>query len=247
MNKLVSIITPCYNSGRFIEETIKSVQNQTYSNWEMLITDDGSSDNSIEIIEKLQAKDSRIKIFKIQNSGAAVARNNSIKLANGQYLAFLDSDDLWTSEKLEKQIHFMNINKYSLSFGSYQKITEEGKLIEKSITPTLHKVSYKDMMTSNKMGCLTVMYDTHLLGKVFMPIIRKRQDYALWLKLLKLTPYAYCLQEKLGYYRIRKSSISASKIEMLKWNWKLFRDIEKLSFLNSVHSVLMNIMYKVFK
>jgi len=247
MKKLVSIITPCYNSSKYIEETIKSVQSQSYENWEMLITDDGSTDNSIELIERLQMEDKRIQLFKSQNSGAAVARNNSIKMANGHYLAFLDSDDLWTSEKLEAQIHFMESNHYALSFAGYQKIDEKSQLIKDSKIRVKEKISYKDMLTSNKMGCLTVIYNCNSLGKVYMPLIRKRQDYALWLKLLKITPYAYGLPKKLGYYRIRKSSISSSKIEMLKWNWKLFKEIEGLSFTKSLYSVCSNVLYKIFK
>lgn len=247
MHKLVSIITPCYNCSKFIEETIHSIQNQTYSNWELLISDDGSTDNSVEIIERLQLTDARIKLFKLQNSGAAVARNHSIKMANGRYIAFLDSDDLWLPKKLEKQVAFMENGKYPLSFGGYQKIDEEGNQLANSTIFVKKIISYSDMLTSNKIGCLTAMYDVEILGKIYMPLIRKRQDYALWLKILKKTPFAYGIQESLGFYRIRKSSISSSKIEMLKWNWKMFRDIEKLSYIKSSYCVFMNVVHKVFK
>lgn len=241
---LVSIITPCYNSEVFIEGTIKSVINQTYENWEMLITDDGSIDNSIKIIESYISKDSRIKLFKIKNSGAAVARNTSIKHALGKYIAFLDSDDLWFSKKLEKQILFMEKNNHALTYTSYQKITEEG--IKCGGVMNFHKsLTYSNMLKSNKIGCLTAVYNQELLGKVYMPLIRKRQDYALWLKILKKTPHAYGIDEYLASYRIRIFSISSKKTEMLKWNWKLFREIERKNMLYSFYYVLCNVVIKL--
>lgn len=248
MKDLISIITPCYNSEAFIQATIVSVQNQTYTNWEMIIVDDVSSDNSINLIKKFSSKDSRIQCIQLkENSGAAVCRNTAIEKAKGKYIAFLDSDDLWLPEKLEKQYNFMTTNNYELTFGSYSKIDEEGRDTPNSTVKVLKRLSYKDMLTSNKMGCLTVMYNSDVLGKMYMPLIRKRQDYALWLKILKKIPYAYGFQEIIGKYRIREASISSSKIEMLKWNWKLFYKIEQRSLIASVYSVFMNVCYKLFK
>jgi glycosyltransferase involved in cell wall biosynthesis len=247
-NNLVSIITPCYNSEKFIGTTINSVLDQSYTNWEMIIVDDLSTDNSVKIIEKQQTKDIRIKCIRLtKNSGAAVCRNTAIKIASGRYIAFLDSDDLWVASKLEKQIGFMKANNSVLSFGCYQKIDEAGNLIADSSVFAKEKISYTDMLTSNKIGCLTAMYDANKLGKVYMPLIKKRQDYALWLKILKTTPLAHGFEDNLGYYRLRKASVSSSKIEMLKWNWKMFREIEKLSFIKAAYCVFMNVVYKVFK
>ncbi|MGY5352985.1 glycosyltransferase family 2 protein [Wenyingzhuangia sp. IMCC45533] len=243
---LVSIITPCYNSEDFISETIKSVIYQSYNNWEMLITDDGSNDSSKSIIRKYIEKDSRIRLFEISNSGAAVARNHSIKNAKGRFLAFLDSDDVWMPHKLEKQINFMLVNNYPFVYSSYIQINELGQT-GKIINIKKEKIDYKDMLSSNKIGCLTAIYDTKEIGKVYMPLIRKRQDYALWLKILKLTDYAYGFDEVLAKYRIRESSISSKKTEMLKWNWILFRKIEKKNWLLSLYYLLNNVMNKLAK
>tara|TARA_B100000809_G_scaffold105703_1_gene104256 strand:+ start:56181 stop:56927 length:747 start_codon:yes stop_codon:yes gene_type:complete len=248
MNKLVSIITPCYNSEKYIDKTINSVLDQTYTDWEMIIVDDVSTDNSIKIIKRHQNKDIRIKYIRLaNNSGAAVCRNTAIEQANGRYIAFLDSDDLWIPGKLQKQIDFMNVNNIALSFASYKKIDEEGNIIPDSDVYARDQVSYHDMMTSNKIGCLTAIYDTQQLGKVYMPLIKKRQDYALWLKILKTTSFAYGYQESLGFYRVRNSSVSSQKVEMLKWNWKMFRNIEKMSILKTFYCVFMNVLYKILK
>ncbi len=242
--KLVSIITPCYNSEKYLVATIDSVLQQTYQNWELLITDDGSTDASVAIIEKYINKDSRIKLFKISNGGAAVARNNSIKQAKGSYIAFLDSDDIWIPTKLEKQIRFMEINNYQLSCTLYSRMDEEGSDLH-SISKKYSKISYLDMLKSNKIGCLTAIYNQETLGKVYMPLIKKRQDYGLWLRLLKDVDFAYEFPEVLAKYRIRKASISAKKTEMLKWNWKLFREIEKKSIFQSAYFVFCNIITKL--
>ena len=246
MNKLISIITPCFNSERFIAETITSIQNQTYKNWELLITDDGSTDNSVKIINEFISKDSRIKLFKINNSGAAVARNNSIKESKGKFIAFIDSDDLWLPSKLELQVKFMETHNYNLTFTSYKRINEDGKDINSTVDCS-KTLTYDQMLTSNKIGCLTAMYNADNLGKIYMPLIRKRQDYALWLKILKKEKIAYGLTIVLSVYRIRNNSMSKNKFEMLKWNWLLFRKIEKLSFLKSLYLVLSNIFIKIIK
>lgn len=242
--KLVSIITPSYNSEKYIVETIKSVLHQTYQHWELLITDDGSTDTTVKIVEEYIKKDHRIQLFKIQNSGAAIARNNSIKNAKGDYIAFLDSDDIWLPEKLGKQMHFMHKNKIALSYTFYETINELGVDLNKLIKPPL-KLTYKDNLYSNYIGCLTAMYDVSILGKVYMPVIRKRQDYALWLKILKQIPYAMGIDESLALYRVRENSMSSSKIEMLKWNWKLFYNIEKLGLLKSSFYLLCNVLKKI--
>ena len=174
MNDLVSIITPNFNSEKFISETIISVQKQTYTNWEMIIVDDFSTDNSINIINSF--------------------RNKAITLSRGKFIAFLDSDDLWLPKKLELQLKFMIKNNYSLTYTSYEVINEEGNTKLKTILCKT-KLNYKMMLSSNKIGCLTAMYNTELIGKVLMPEIRKRQDYGLWLKILKTELASFFLTE----------------------------------------------------
>src|SRR5690554_4163648 len=225
---LVSIISPSYNSSSYITNTIDSVLSQTNNNWEMLIIDDCSTDNSVEVIQSFIDKDPRIKLIQLtENSGAAVARNKGIEAAKGRYIAFLDSDDAWSPDKLEKQLAFMQANDYPFTFAAYDKVNEAGKVFGHVGVPD--KVTYSDLLKSCSIGCLTAMYDTQFFGKVYMPLIRKRQDLGLWLKLLKKTKYAYGLNETLGFYKVRKDSISANKKIAALFTWRLYRDIEKLS------------------
>ena len=235
MSELVSIITPSYNSESFLSQTIESVLSQTYTDLEMIIVDDASSDNSNKIIEEYLKKDSRIKLIKLEkNSGPAVARNRAIDEAKGKYIAFLDSDDLWMPEKLSKQLSFMQKHNIVLSFTSYYHMEEESeKIIQQIHAPD--KVDYNELLKKNIIGCFTAIYDVEKLGKVYMPDIRKRQDYALWLDILKKVPYAYGLDEILGYYRVRSNSLSSNKILSSKYNWKLYREVEKLPLHKAIY------------
>ncbi|MPM14059.1 putative teichuronic acid biosynthesis glycosyltransferase TuaG [bioreactor metagenome] len=245
-NNSVSIITPLFNSGKFFMEAYNSVISQTYPNWEWIIVDDCSSDDSFAIASKFAQNDSRIKLFKLdKNQGAAVARNYAISHANGRYIAFLDSDDLWKPEKLERQIAFMEENDCPFTYSYYEEIDEFGNETDKIIRPPL-TLTYKKLLKTNYVGCLTAMYDTIKLGKVFMPLIRKRQDYGLWLRLLKKTSYAKCVPESLAYYRVRKDSMSSNKIELIRYHWHLFHDIEELSVLRSLYYISWNIFIKLF-
>lgn len=232
---IVSIITPLYNSKSYIERTIESVLNQSYNNWELIIVDDCSTDNGLSIVGNYVKIDNRIKVLKNeQNSGAAISRNKAIELAQGKYIAFLDSDDQWDKYKLEKQVAFMEKKKIDFSFTYYNHIDEEGNEISKTVNlPS--KVDYVSTMKSNKIGCLTAMYNQESLGKFFMKNIRKRQDYTLWLQLLKKTKYAYCLPEILATYTVRKGSISSNKWSLIKYHWHIYRHIEKQSFFKSVY------------
>lgn len=228
----VSIITPLYNCSDFLEQTIKSVLAQTYENWEMIMVDDCSTDNSLEIAKEYASKDRRIKIIELtENSGAAVARNTAIEAATGRFIAFLDSDDIWLPEKLEKQVMFMQNNNIAFSYTAYEKMTEDGIVFGKNYIPK--KVNYKTLLKTNIIGCLTAMYDTHKLGKVYMPLIRKRQDFGLWLRILKKEPYAFGIQEILGQYRLRSGSISSNKRSAAKFTWRLYRVVEKLNLLQA--------------
>lgn len=222
---LVSIITPCYNSSRFISETIESILAQTYPYWELLITDDCSTDDSVEIIERYARKDARVKLFRLErNSGAGVCRNRSIKEAQGRFIAFCDSDDCWLPQKLERQLAFMLRNQYELTYTSYKTVNEEGR--DKGGVKCLPRLSYTTLLRDNGIGCLTAIYDTARIGKIYMPAIRKRQDWCLWLSIIKKTTYAYGLGEILAVYRIRKGSVSANKVEMLRHNFRVYHEVE---------------------
>ncbi len=243
----VSIITPVYNSLPFIFETINSVVNQTYTDWEMIIVDDFSSDDTFRRVQAYTENETRIKIFKLtKNSGAAVARNYAISRAEGEFIAFIDADDLWLPNKLEKQINYMKYNNYILTHTNYEIINESGDKIGKMIAPN-SKLSYNDMLKTNQIGCLTAIYDTKKIGKIYLPDIRKRQDYALWLKILKRIDYAYCLPECLSLYRVRSNSISRNKFKILKYNWLLFYKIENFSVLKSLYFFGWNIINKILR
>lgn len=231
---LVSIITPLYNSSLFLDKTINSIISQSYCYWELIIVDDCSQDNSIEIALDFSSKDIRIKVIQMEkNSGAAAARNTAIKAANGRFIAFLDSDDLWHPHKLEKQINFMLKNNYAFSYTAYEKINEEGKVIGHVGAPM--RLNYKQLLMTNEIGCLTAIYDTEILGKVYMPTETKREDYATWLSILKKIDYAYGMPESLGQYRVYANQSSAKKSKMAKENWNLYRNIENLSFIKSIY------------
>lgn len=246
MNNLVSIITPSYNSSQFIQETIDSVLSQAYVNWEMIIVDDVSTDNSIEIINQYIKNDSRIKLIQLENnSGAAVARNTAIENAKGKYIAFLDSDDIWKKDKLEKQIKFMQNYDSSFSYSAYDLINEEGKSLN-TIKDPLTNLTYYELLKENQIGCLTAIYDQEKLGKIYMPLIRKRQDFGLWLNILKKIDHADKIDESLAVYRIRKDSISSNKIDLIKYNYELFNTHQKLSKIKAFYYLCWNI-YRKFK
>lgn len=245
MPESVSIITPAYNSSKFIGYTIQSVVDQTFTDWELIIVDDCSVDDTYQLAKKHGENDKRIRLFQNpQNSGPAISRNRAIEKAKGRYIAFLDSDDLWHPQKLEKQVRFMETNGYLFTFTGYEKMEESGiKTGQLAATPK--KLSYHDLLKSNQIGCLTAMYNAEHLGKMYMPSIRARQDYALWLDILKKIPYAYSLPESLAYYRMRTRSVSSSKMKLLKYNWKLYRNIEGFSGIESAYYLCWNIWRKL--
>ncbi|MCD7034497.1 glycosyltransferase family 2 protein [Metabacillus sp. GX 13764] len=235
MKPLVSIITPSYNSTNYIGDTIASVQAQTYDNWEMIIVDDCSKDNSREYIKGFAEADPRIRLVELEvNSGAAVARNTAINLANGKYVAFLDSDDLWHPEKLEKQIAFMEEKGYAFTYTKYQLMQENGEKLDRVIDVP-DEMDYKTLLKGNYIGCLTAVVNKEKTGPFQMPNIRTRQDYALWLSILKRGFRAFALQESLAYYRLVPGSISSNKVKMAKQNWKVYREVEKLSLVHSMY------------
>jgi len=234
LKDLVSIITPSYNSDKFISKTIESVINQTYDNWEMIIVDDCSPDNSNEIIEEYIKQDNRIKLIKLdKNSGPAVARNTAIKKAKGRYIAFLDADDLWLPDKLEKQLNFMNTNNLEFTYSAYKLIDENDNDLGVFSPPAL--ANYNSLLKTNFIGCLTAIYDTKKIGKMYMPNILKRQDYGLWLKILKEIKTTKGIIEPLAMYRIRKNSVSSNKLKAAMYQWKIYRDVEDIGFFKSLY------------
>ena len=221
---LVSIITPSYNNAEYIGATIESIMAQTYDNWELLITDDCSTDRSREVIEEYAERDPRIRLMCLdRNSGAGVARNNSIREAQGRYIAFCDADDRWYPEKLEKQLRFMKANDCAMAYTSYMTCDEGGEPI--GIVVCRHKESLSSLMRDDKIGCLTVVYDAGKVGKVFMPELRKRQDWAMKLKVMQKCKAAYGLKEPLAYYRLRVNSISHNKLDLVKYNIAVYREV----------------------
>lgn len=230
-NELVSIIMPSFNSEKTISQSIESVLNQSYSNWELLITDDKSYDSTVKIISTYVENDKRIKFFSSEvNGGAGKARNNSIKMAKGRFIAFLDADDLWLPDKLFKQINFMLENRYLFTYSQYQKFSSTAEL---GIIRPPKTISYQKLLYGNVIGCLTAIYDAESLGKHYMPLIRKRQDMGLWLEILKKVSKAYCYNEVLAKYRI-DSGMTQNKFSVLKYQWLFYRQVVGLSFLQSL-------------
>lgn len=247
MEPLVSIVMPTYNCAKYIEESVVSVIKQTYTNWELIIIDDCSTDNTEDIVKSYCEKDNRIKYFRLDvNSGAAIARNEGIKCAKGRYIAFLDSDDLWMEKKLEKQISFMEKNKYNFTCTDYMQIDEKGQE-NGVIIKCKKKVDYNGVLLNCPIGNSTVIYNAEKLGKFEIPNIKKRNDDALWLQILKKEKYAYGLNEVLMKYRIRKNSISSDKIDLIKYHWKLYREIEKLSISRSLFHIIYWIVIKMLR
>ena len=243
---LVSIITPNYNCVRYISETIDSVINQTYGNWEMLIQDDCSTDGSYEIAMEYAKKDSRIKVERNQkNSGAAITRNNAINRSVGVYLAFLDSDDIWLPEKLNHQINFMIENNCDFSFTRYEHIDENNKSL-RIMAKVVKRLSYKKMMYHCWPGCLTVVYKQDVNNKIYGPNISKHNDGALFLPVLKKYKNARGINECLGLYRIRKGSISRNKISLIKPYIVVLHEFEKKSLLFSYFCVFTHVFIKSF-
>lgn len=230
---LVSVVMPLYNSERYVEDSINSVISQTFRDWELILVDDASSDSTCEKVEPFLADDRIIYCCLSTNSGSAVARNTAIEKAQGRYIAFLDSDDMWISTKIEVQLAFMRKNNYPFVFSAYNKVDEQGNITGSVGIPLL--VNYYDLLKVCSIGCLTAIYDTEYFGKVYMPLIRKRQDLGLWLKLLKQTDYAYGLNEVLANYRVHSNSISANKLNAASYTWRLYRHYEKLNLLSSAY------------
>lgn len=245
---LVSVIMPTYNCARFIEESVKTVVNQTVTDWELLIVDDCSTDNTYQVLLPWIEKYPNIRYHCLEtNGGPAVARSEAMRMATGKYLAFLDSDDLWTEDKLEKQIRFMEETDSPFSCTSYRLMQEDGALEDMMRVPP-KKTSYNSMIRlANPVGNSTVMYNREILGEFQVPPIRKRNDFALWLQILKKTQYCHGMPEVLTYYRLRKNSVSSSKTKLVKFQWQLYREVEKLSLFKSAWAMACWVIAKFLK
>lgn len=226
----VSIITPCYNGAKYIGETIESVLAQTYFDWEMIIVDDGSKDNSAEVIKKYCGMDGRIQYVYQKNRGSAAARNNAIHRAQGQYIALLDADDIWMPEFLEKQIAFMKEKKAVCVCCSYGRIDEKSRKILNPIK-SMPIITVRDMMVMNRIGCLSGLYDCSKYGKIYLDekLNSIRDDYAYWLEIVKLEGKAYGNQEVLANYRVLSGSTTGNKKKLIGKQYDFYRNYLNLN------------------
>lgn len=232
----VSIITPSYNSALYLNETIDSVLNQTFQDWEWLITDNCSNDNTIDIIKKYN--DKRIKLTILdKNKGAGVARNYSLHRAKGRFITFLDSDDYWHPSFLEKMITFMKINNLELAYSSYSRCNEHLEPILKDFTADTI-VNFNNLLKTCRLSLLSSMYDSQRVGKFFFPQETKREDHIMWLNLLKKIPYGKPLNETLAKYRMREGSVSRNKADIVKDQYLVYRSFMGFSVFKSIYYTL---------
>jgi glycosyltransferase involved in cell wall biosynthesis len=234
--QLVSIITPAYNAEKYISQTIDSVLAQTYPNWEMLIVDDGSKDGSAAIVKQYAEKDNRIKYFFQPNTGSAAARNNGIRRAEGRYIALLDADDLWEPEFLESQLNLMKQTGGLLVYASHKRIDENNK---ECLKPFLvkGKVTYKDLLKTCSISCLTGLYDSSVYGKFYLREDMKslRDDFLYWLEILKKVGTAYANPNIIASYRVLNNSTSRNKRKVIKPQFRIYYQIEKLGLFQSIY------------
>lgn len=230
---VVSVIMPAHNAAGFIAESIRSVQQQTFPHWELLVIDDASNDDTSRIVEEQKAADPRIKLHILPtNQGAGFSRNIGIKAAVGKYISFLDADDLWKPHKLETQLKVMQEEHVDVCFSSYELMNEAGESFKKQIK-ALNFLSFEKLKKANYIGNLTGIYNASKIGKIYCPLIRKRQDWGLWLLAVEKAGFAKGIEEPLAVYRERKNSISGNKIEMLQYNYMVYREVLEYSSLKS--------------
>lgn len=234
MNNLVSIIMPCHNGEKYIRDAINSVLSQTYTDWELLIVDDNSSDNSVNIIEDFAKKDERIKLLHTEKSTGlpATARNIGINAARGRFIAFLDCDDIWLPVKLEHQIPLFKMKNVSVVFSYYAKMNGEGDFQNRIVTSSF-VVTYDYLLKGDCIGNLTSVYDTKKCGKVLQKEIH-HEDYEMYLAILKQGFYAMNTNSLEAFYRVQKSSVSANKFKTMSWHWNILRNEQKLPFFKAV-------------
>lgn len=236
MNPKISIITPIYNSERFISECLESSINQTYTNWEQILVDDCSTDNSVQLIEAYIKRDNRIRLIKLsENVGSGPARNKAIESSTGKIIAFLDSDDIWEPNKLERHVKFMIDNNAAFSHTSYGFINESGNIVNKTYHVSNRPIGYQDLLKRAEISCLTAMYSVEKLGKIYMPDLRRKQDYALWLSILKRGIKSIPLDETLAYYRQVKGSATNNKSKLILKHIVFLYKHEKIGLVNTIY------------
>lgn len=233
-NDLVSIVMPLFNSEKYMRSSIESVLGQTHQAWELLIVDDCSTDRSLAIAREFAENEPRIVITPLaENQGSAVARNTALRIAKGKYVAFLDSDDIWFPTKLQTQISFMKSHKVHFAYSDYEVINERSDVL--GCRTSGPRVNYNQLLTGNVIGCLTAIYDREYVGNCEMPDTRMRQDFGLWLSILKKVDYAYNCQVVLAQYRVHQNSLTSNKIKASVYTWQLYRDVEKIPFFKRVY------------
>lgn len=234
----VSVIMPVYNASDFLDESIQSVLNQTYRNIELILIDDNSTDNSLEICKKFEYIDRRvIVIYKPINSGAGISRNDGLLKSSGRYIAFLDADDLWKHDKIEKQVNFLKQQKMAMTFSFYELIDINSHSLKTLVTAP-KKLTYQKLLKNNYVGNLTGIYDTKLIGKIPISNIRKRQDWLLWLQILKKINYCEPVQENLASYRKIDNSLSSKKLNLVLYNYLVYRKGLSFSVFKSTISIM---------
>lgn len=248
MNELVSIIMPSYNCAEYIEESIRCVLAQTYPVWELIIIDDGSTDDSVARVTALKATDGRIALYRNErNEGPAYTRNRALRMAKGRWIAFLDSDDLWEPEKLERQIRFMEEHGYAFTYTCYQEIDIQSRPTGVMVSGPKH-ITHWGMLKYDWVGCLTVMYDQHRVGLVQIARMKRLNDYAMWLKVIRKAD-CYLLDECLSRYRSdRQGSVSnQGYLTLVVWHYRLFREAEGMGRLASLFLTGVNIVFGIYK
>jgi teichuronic acid biosynthesis glycosyltransferase TuaG len=246
-DELVSVIVPVYNSEKYVKDAIESVINQTYKKWEMIMVNDCSTDHSKEIINQYATMDQRIKCYDLEeNSGTAVARNRAIELAEGRFLAFLDADDLWVSDKLEYQIGYMLKNGFAFTFSDYELINDNGDSLEKKIAMP-ESISYNEYLTNTIIQTLTVVIDRKYIKDVKMPLLRRGQDFAAWLAVLKDDNVAHGINKGLGKYRRTPGSLSSNKFKAARRTWHIYRKVEKLTRIKALKCLVSYTFFAVKK
>lgn len=247
-NQLVSIIMPVFNAQEFLQESIESVRNQSYPDWELLAVDDCSQDDSLKILQEVALQDARIKVIQLdQNQGAAVARNAGLQRAKGRYLAFIDSDDRWHFDKLERQLDFMISNQYAFSYTNFSFMDESGQMI-KSRVDLPEKLDYHGLLKETAIACSTVMLDRKKIKDFQMPLVRKGQDTATWLMLMRTRKVsAYGLDVVLNDYRQVKGSISSNKWQALKRTWHTYRHLEQLPLIPCCYYFCQYVLHAILR
>ncbi len=236
---------PAYNAATYLPAAIQSVLDQSYDKWELVVVDDASTDASLQVALEFAEKDSRIRVFpQTENGGVTAARNKALEMAGGDYIAFLDADDLWDPEKLSKQVDYMTTNNSLICYCAYRRINEEGKIVGRVRPPV--SVTYSDMLKSNFIGNLTGIYNAKILGKQYLEHFG-HEDYVAWLALIKVAGEAFSVNEELASYRVYRGSTSSNKLRTISWQWRIYRESQALGWIKSAWLIACYGVYAILK